>query len=222
LPEHALIVRVFNRHLGWESDKSLRYANADDYRSGASKAEVERFAMAQNDFMWIPEAEWKALIPAELRKGASQPAPTSFVLRLFRFHLDPARGFTESANFTRSPSNSGSITLTVQDVTTEKLVIAVEGKAELTQPGQGEPSIYRPALAGVLEFDRHKQRFTRFDLIALGTASGLPRDANGKIAFRDGAYPVGIAFELVVNPTPAERLHPRGARDNPVAYLQPK
>jgi hypothetical protein len=64
--------------------------------------------------------------------------------------------------------------------------------------------------------------FTRFDVVALGTASGLPCDANGKVAFRKGAFPVGVAFELVANPTPAERLHPRGARDNPAAYLEPK
>ena len=50
----------------------------------------------------------------------------------------------------------------------------------------------------------------------------MPTDANGKVIIRTGAYPVGIAMELVADPTPAERLHPRGARDNPAAYLEPK
>ena len=221
LPEGALVVRVFNRHLGWDDDKSLRYAIADDYLK-ASKAEVERFAMAQNDFMWIPEKEWKALVPAEPRKGAKQPAPTSFALRLYRFHLDPARGFTEGANFTTSRPDAGQLTLTVEDVTADKLTLSLEGSVKLTQPGKGEPSTYSPAITGKLEYDRKKGAFTRFDLLALGTASGLPRDANGKIAFREGAYPVGIAFEMVASPTTAERLHPRGARDNPAAYLEPK
>ena len=95
LPPGALVVRVLNRHLGWNEDKSVRYAVAADYLPGASKAEVERYAMAQNDFMWIPEKEWQALVPAEPRKGASYPVPMlPFALRLFRFHLDPARGFT--------------------------------------------------------------------------------------------------------------------------------
>ncbi len=59
-------------------------------------------------------------------------------------------------------------------------------------------------------------------MVALGTASGLPTDANGVITPRKGPYPLGIAFELVPHPTPAERLHPRGARDNVAAYLEPK
>src|ERR1043166_7715619 len=118
--------------------------------------------------------------------------------------------------------DAGRLTLTVQDVTAEKLVLKLDGDARLQQAGRDEPSTYQPAIFGYLEYDRAKKRFTRFDMLALGTASGLPRDANGKIAFRKGAYPVGIAFELVTTPTPAERLHPRGARDNPTAYLQPK
>jgi hypothetical protein len=33
---------------------------------------------------------------------------------------------------------------------------------------------------------------------------------------------VGIAFEFVASPTTAERPGPRGARQNPPAYLEPK
>ena len=98
----TLVVRVFNRHLGWNEDRSLRYVVAEDYLPGASKAEVERYAMAQNDFMWVPEAEWQALVPPNPKKNATHPVPASFALRLFRYHLDPARGFTEGANFNRN------------------------------------------------------------------------------------------------------------------------
>jgi hypothetical protein len=222
LPPGALVVRVFNRHLGWNNDGSLRYAVAGDYLPGASKAEVERYAMAQNDFLWLPEKECRALVPAEPRQGASHPVPVSFVLRLLRFHLDPARGFTEGANFTAARSDAARLTLTVQEATPERVLMSLEGKADLKQAGREEPATYRPALLGYLEYDRRKKTFVRFDLLALGTASGLPCDANGKVAFRKGAYPVGIAFELVANPTTAEQLHPRGARDNPAVYLHPQ
>jgi len=221
-PPGTLVLRVFNRHLGWNKDQSLRYAVAEDYLPGASKAEVERYAMAQNDFMWVPEKEWRALAPADPRPGASHPVPPSFALRLFRFHLDPARGFTEGLNFSACRSDAGWLTLTVLEATEDRLLVLLEGKADLKQAGREEPAAYQPALRGYLEYDRRKKAFTRFDLLALGTASGLPCDANGKVAFRKGAYPVGIAFELVANPTAAERLHPRGARDNPAAYLNPQ
>ncbi len=98
----------------------------------------------------------------------------------------------------------------------------MQGHARLRQEGRNEPSIYEPALLGYLEYDRVKKGFTRFDLVALGTVSGLPRDANGIVTPRKGAYPLGIAFELVREPTPAEQLYPRGARDNPAAYLEPR
>lgn len=222
MPPGTMVVRVFNRHLGREKDGSLRYVLAEDYLPGSSKADVERFAMAQNDFMWVPEKEWRALVPAEPRAGDPHPVPAPFALRLFRFHLDPCRGFTEGAAFTRSRADAGRLALKVREVTAEKIVLSLEGCAALKEPGREEPSTYDPALLGTLEYDRSRKAFTRFDLVALGDASGLPRDANGVITPRKGPYPLGIAFELVAAPTPAERLHPRGARENPAAYLQPK
>jgi hypothetical protein len=221
-PPGSLVVRVFNRHLGRAADGALRYAQPEDYLPGAGKADLERYAMAQNDFLWIPEAEWRALVPSDPKVGERHPVPASFALRLFRLHLDPSRGFTEGSNFGRSSTADGRLELTVQEASPERIRLVLEGRASLQDPGRDEPSVYRPALRGVLDYDRAKNAFTRVDLLALGDASGLPRDANGKIAFRTGRYPVGIVFELVVAPTPAELLHPRGARDNPAAYLEPQ
>lgn len=222
MPPGCLVLKVFNRHLGWDKDRSLRYAVPEDFVPNTSKTQAERFAEAHNDFMWIPEKEWQALIPAQPQKGQQQEVPVSFALRLVRFHLDPSRGFSEGAAFTGSRADAGRLTLTVHELTPEKLSLRLEGNVSLKQPGRDEPSTYEPALLGYLEYDRSKKVFTRFDLVALGTASGLPRDANGIITPRRGPYPLGIAFELVTNPTPAERLYPRGARDNPAAYLDPK
>jgi len=222
LPAGALVVRVFNRHLGWDENKALRYAVAEDFLPKTSKLQAERFAEAHNDFMWVPEKEWRALVPAEPRRGEPAAVPVSFALRLCRYHLDPSRGFSEGAAFTNARADAARLTLTVQDVTPERLVLRLEGRARLKQDGRDEPSVYEPALLGYLEYDRSQQVFTRFDLLALGTASGLPRDANGIVTPRKGGYPLGIAFELVRDPSPAERLYPRGARDNPAAYLEPK
>lgn len=222
LPADALVVRVFNRHLGWNEDKSLRYAVAADYLPGTGAVDAERYAMAQNDFMWIPREEWQALVPAQPRTNAVHPVPVSFALRLFRFHLDPCRGFTEGTAFTNSKASAGQLTLTVQTVTETTLSLRLEGAAKLEQPGREGPATFEPALLGFLEYDRAQKIFTRFDLLALGTTVNLPTDANGKVAFRKTPYPLGIAAELVAHPTTAERLHPRGARDNVAAYLEPK
>jgi hypothetical protein len=222
LPPGAMVVRVFNRHLGWNDDRSLRYVVADDYLPGSSEAQIERFRMAQNDFMWVPEAEWRSLVPADLRAGDQSNAPASFALRLFRYHLDPCRGFTEGSAFQQSKLDTGRLTLTVQEVTAARISLRLEGVAKLQQSGREAPGVYEPAILGYLDYDRKAGSFTRFDIVAIGTAAGLPTDANGVITPRKGPYPLGIAFELVANPTPAERLHPRGARDNPAAYLEPR
>jgi hypothetical protein len=222
MPSGALIVRVFNRHLGWNKDKSLRYVTAEDYVAKTGKAEAERYGMAQNDFMWIPEKEWQALVPAEPRKGVEVPVPTSFALRLFRYHLDPCRGFSEGAAFVGTKADAGRLTLTVVEASPRTLRMRLEGSARLQQPGREGPAFYEPAILGFLEYDRGNSVFTGFNLLALGTAVNLPTDANGVVTPRKGAYPLGIAFELVTKPTAADRLHPRGARDNPAAYLEPK
>lgn len=222
MPVGCLVLRVFNRHLGRNEEGTLRYVIASDFIPGTSRRQAERFAEAQNDFMWIPEREWKALVPADPKVGEQYPVPASFALRLFRFHLDPGRGFSESTHFTNTREDAGRITLTVQALTAEKLTLRLDGHAALQQAGRDAPSKYEPALLGYLEYDRNKKEFTRADLLALGTASGLPRDANGAITPRPGEYPLGIAFELVANPTAAEQLHPRGARDNVGVYLNPK
>lgn len=222
MPSNALVVRVFNRHLGWKEDGTLRAASAQDYLPGAGATAVERYAMAQNDFMWIPEAEWRALIPPEPRPGGRTPVPASFALRMFRYHLDPCRGFTEGSAFQNSRADAGTLTLTVQEADAAKLTLRLEGFAKLQQPGKEGPATFEPAILGRLDVDRAKNAFTRFDVVALGTACGLPTDANGVVTPRKGPYPLGIAFELVFDPTPAERLHPRGARDHPAAYLEPK
>ena len=222
LPKGALVVRVFNRHLGWTEDKALRYIVVDDYLPGSSKASIERFGMAQNDFMWIPEKEWQAFIPAEPTQGARHPVPTSFALRLYRYHLDPCRGFSEGAAFTTSKPDAGKLSFVVEEVTAQSVKLRLEGSARLEQRGKEGLAFYEPALLGYLEYDRGTKAITRFDLLALGTASGLPTDANGVVTPRKAPYPLGIAFELAPRPTAAEHLHPRGARDNVAAYLNPK
>ena len=78
-----------------------------------------------------------------------------------------------------------------------------------------------PSLLGYIAFDPAKNVVTRFDMVALGNVSGRPLNENN-MGERPGSNPLGVAFELVVNPTPADLLFPRGARDNSAAYLGKK
>ena len=67
-------------------------------------------------------------------------------------------------------------------------------------------------MLGYLAFDPAKKVFTRFDVVALGNLRGYPTGEN-LMGARDGENPLGIAFELVTHPTPADSVSPKGLMD---------
>jgi len=75
------------------------------------------------------------------------------------------------------------------------------------------PLDYQPRLLGYLAYDPAKKVLTRFDVLALGDVRGRPNGANLMGERLGEANPLGIAFELVTDPRPADYLSPKGARD---------
>jgi hypothetical protein len=69
---------------------------------------------------------------------------------------------------------------------------------------------FEPKVLGYLTYDRRTNRFTRFDVIALGDDYGTP-SGDHYFNYRAGRYPIGISFELVSGTTPAERIPPRAS-----------
>src|SRR5262249_10364561 len=156
-----------------------------------------------------------ALIPENPQKGQSFPAPLPFATRLFRYHLDPERGLGEGVTFGGAKADAGKITIIVEEVTPETVRLRLEGSAKLVQErADGKQTIYEPALVGSLTYDSRAKAITKFGMIALGEVTNTPRGV------RPGAHPLGIAFELVRQPTVAERVVPRGGRDDVQRYLQ--
>lgn len=224
-PAGCLILRVYNRHFGRDAKGELRYTVAEDYIPSIRNS-AARFAEPANDYLWVTEVEWKSLLPTNPRKNQDVPVPATLAARLLRHHLDPARGFGESENFARVPLTSGQFTLVVEQASAKEIRLRLEGHANLkVNRGdgyqQGGPISYTPDLLGYVVFDRSEKNVTRFDLIALGDVKGRPLNENN-MGERPGASPLGVAFELVANPTPADLLFPRGARDDAARYLGTK
>src|SRR5262249_12427644 len=42
---------------------------------------------AQRDHLWLTEAEWRGLVPADPKPGDRAPVPAAVAHRIFRFHL---------------------------------------------------------------------------------------------------------------------------------------
>ncbi len=212
-PTGALIVRVYNRQFEREKDK-LRYTKEEDYADGEGKNGWERMRESAQDTMWIPENEWKAFIPAKAEKGQTFSAPASFQLRLFKYHLDPERGLGEGVTFGNAKGDAGKITCTVEEASKDLLRLRLDGSARLVQKrGDKKETVYEPALLGYLTYDVRAGVITQLKMVALGDVTNTPRGV------RPGVHPLGIAYELNREPTTAERVPPRGARDGLERYL---
>ena len=183
--------------------------------------------------MWITKNEWQALMSGNPRTGQKVKVPASLCLRFFRFQLDPGRGLSEADSFPNAPASAGRLELTVEAVTLSKVRLRLDGFAKLHNPrphligsksrtmqiSQSQiPLDYEPRLLGYLAYDRAKKAFTRFDIVALGDVHGRPVDENLMGERIGKANPLGIAFELVADPKPADFLSPKGLRDGGDQY----
>jgi hypothetical protein len=222
-PDGSLVLRVYNRQLARDTKGELRYTVADDYvpelkKLYGQKSYEGRFSEVGQDWMWITRQEWQAMMPEKPVKGQEVKVPTTLVERVFRFHLEPSRGFTAVNQFIYCTADDGQMRLTVEEAGANEVRLRLDGFAKLElDRGAGYEGVrrkigYQPSLLGYLAYDPAKKVFTRFDLVALGNARG---QANGEnlMGARTGEFPMGVAFELVNPLTPRDYVQPTGLMD---------
>jgi hypothetical protein len=161
-------------------------------------------------------------------KGQEIDVPAALSLRIFRFHLDPGRGLTESDAFPNATASAGKLRLTVEAVTKTEVRLRLDGYADLYNPRQHlltyqSPGVkehsksqipleYRPRLLGYIAYDPAKKAVTRFEVVALGELRGRPVDSNLFGERLNDPNLLGIAYTLVANPKPADLVPPKGLR----------
>ncbi|GIW81382.1 MAG: hypothetical protein KatS3mg105_3189 [Gemmatales bacterium] len=204
-PKGALILAGQFRRLMRDRDGSLRYTEQSDYNPGEGQRGWARLREPAQDMMWIPQDEWQAMIPSSPQKGQRFSAPPSFIARLARYQLDPERGLGEGCTYVNVRPKVANVDITLEEVTKNEMRLRLDGKFELAvrSPGRNSRVIrYQPALLGFLTYDRRKQQVTGFQMLAFGPAENAPR---GVIS---GQYYLGIAYDLVTNPTEAQLVWP--------------
>jgi hypothetical protein len=236
-PAGTLIVRVYNRQLERTAKGEYRHTVPEDYIPALRDPKVvgtdqatPLWTQPANDMLWITRAEAQAMMPANPVPGQRVEVPVSLCERIFRFHLDPSRGLSENTNFAHVTAAAGKLELTVEEVGNTEVRLRLEGHANLhnprtelltyQSPGVKEhtenhriPLDYDPRLLGYFAYNPSKKVVTRLDIVALGDVRGRPNGEN-IVAERLGeANPLGVAFELVTDPKPADYLPPRAARD---------
>jgi hypothetical protein len=231
-PPGCLILKLYGRYLARAANGELRTTTlVKDFPGIVQPATAHPgyfwYHEANPDFMWLTEAEWKSLIPANPRKGDQYPLPVAIIERMCWWHLLPnalgsriGHTWGEVGPKGKKGIRARELTLAVEEVSSTNIGLTLEGfvhlgnahdpdtKAPLSSKDVHSSLGYEARLRGVLNYDTNKQVFTRFDMVALGDLYG--DTCKDEWLFRPGRNPVGFAFELVSGTVPMNRLPPRG------------
>ena len=183
-----------------------------------AKAKPTDLAANNVDHVWIKREEMLAMVPDNPTKGQLIPMPKVVAERLVRFHMiDSVRGQTNPFNEDQIKINN--VGLKVMKVTDDSIKFVVYGRSSANQPPSKKTNPYTGfrvtknigndlVWSGAVAFDRKQQRFSRFDLLAVGERWG-----GSLYNFRDSDLnrsPIGFAFQVISNvednPTPPSYL----------------
>lgn len=169
------------------------------------------------DYAWFKKEEARSLLPLVLKAGETQSVPRALMLRLARFNMiDTVRG--QSSNYPENAIQKAELSTTVERVSGSKVEVRFEGAAKAEQTGNwpiaGYQDMNRPTsqkrgydlkLGGVATWDKAKEKFVRFELVAVGTRWGATQ-YNGR---HDdlGPAPIGYLYELASD-APHDKVPP--------------
>jgi hypothetical protein len=174
------------------------------------------------DYVWFRKAEAQRFLPKRRAKGATATVPRSLVNRLAAHH------FVDYVQCIGYPYEyrtikHASLTSTVTQVEKGRMTLRLEGMSKTSQEGARPGSNPEPthtdqwrgvevAILGRATYDLKAERFTAFDVVAIGKRWGGLRwkDEGGPIGFEfrlargrsmDRTPPYGLAWgELLANP----------------------
>ena len=183
-----------------------------------AKAKSTDLTAKNVDHVWIKKEEMLAMVPDNPSKGQLVPMPKVVAERLARFHMiDSVHGQTNP--FDEGQVKINGVGLKVMKVTDDTIKFVVYGRSSAKRPPSKKTNPYTGfritknigndlVWSGAVVFDRKQQRFTRFDLLAVGERWG-----GSLYNFRDsdlGRSPIGFAFQIIPNvednPTPPSYL----------------
>jgi hypothetical protein len=206
-PPGGLVLRCYLRNLKADAAGKLSHITLNDLKDKVQYPDWNPiYTEPAHYHVWFTKEEWKALIPAQVKKGATFSVPAPIEKRLFRYHLVNGT-FGLPGAWRLEDIRTGGLSVTVE-ATEPVLRLCVKGTAllatdaNLARAQRG----YDAQLLGWLEYDPVRSAFTRFDIVALGDYWG--GDYEGGRFKRPGKTPLGIAFELAQGHTAVDLAPP--------------
>lgn len=168
-------------------------------------------AETQSDMLWLTAAEWKALLPAELKPGSKVEVAAAVKQRFFgTIGIDYMEGSVNALE----PRDT-QMTIAVQNIQGNLVTLQLDGYGEmgkeLSATNQAIPKSRGCAVrvSGKLVYDTDKTAFTRFDLVGIGKAWGNKMEyTRREIGIEDYPWMYGIACELVTGDSAIDRIPP--------------
>jgi hypothetical protein len=206
-PANGLIVRGYCTYLRRDAQGHIVRSDEYYYKENPDRWQVE----TQSDLLWLTESEWKSLIPATPQPGNRQEVARPIQKRFYStIGIDYMEGSVNSL-----PPRKTTMTLTVQEVSEQTIVLRLDGYARLGKERdeklRSKPSSRGCELRvyGEIRYDRKKQAIRRFDLAGVGRAWGNKMDyVHREIRLAEYPWMYGIACELVTGNTPQDRIPP--------------
>lgn len=218
-PPNGLVLTIYDRPLGHDAKNQYRLPEGDDF--GGLRTHAPH---GQRSSLWLKEEEWRSLIAKSPQVGQTQPVPTKLAKRIWLYGLVPQTLWVVEETWKPDSVHAGELQATVTDVSAQTIRLRLHGSVLLSGPGvlhtwpdrkfvKNIENRYDARLEGVLEYDRARDKVTRFDLTALGDFSGrwFAGNKGWQEATRESPLPLGFAVELdrTAYELPAERRRPR-------------
>lgn len=218
-PPGGLVLTIYDRPLGKSAAGVYRQPEGDD--CGGLRTHAPH---GQRSSLWLTAEECKSLIPEKPEKGQTQKISTKLAKRIWLYGLMPQTLWVVEETWKPDSVKAGELDVTVEDVTLQAIRMRVHGSVLLSAPGvlttwpehkfiKNLENRYDAKLEGVIEYDRTKEKITRWDMAVLGDYSGRWFAGNNGWKEATLASPMPLAFAFEVDQTthdlPPERRRPR-------------
>lgn len=176
-PEDGLVLRVTSRDLPGARARARWHKHAWNV-----------------DHAWFSKAEALSFLPGEIEPGATCLAPKALARRIARCHLvDNVRGQTPA--FAGQDVRHAELRTRVESVDGDRVAVALDGRTETAHEGKWARGV-ETTLLGRAVFDRAKERFECFELVAIGTRWGRTRYNSRDDTPERVREPIGFALTL--------------------------